>query len=171
MTYCKLQLLLRNRDPCLNVPICVMTNIFTSHGQERRHTTDVTLDQLPSRNQHPLSVSLDAPSAEHKTATDSPPHLGDNLSELKRSALSSSWNSLFRAGISDFETSSESPESRFVEGSQPDFDDVLGMSAPLHPTSHLLEARHGYQLSYELALDNVLTPIANSQPTSPRLIK
>ncbi len=135
------------------------------------------MDQLPSRQRCPeattLSSSNDASYLKPEGhGSDYLFHLEDDLPGLRRSPLSSSWNALFGAGISDFETSFEVSESPYLEGSQSDIlNDVMQLSTSALAPSHLLEARHSYQLSYELALDNVLTPIVNSQPTSPRLVK
>ena len=68
-----------------------------------------------------------------------------------------SWHSL--EGGSDDDTSSNSD---YFQGSQVD---VL-QEMKVHPlSSHLMAPKHGYQLSYELALDNVLSPV--SSPGSP----
>ena len=67
-------------------------------------------------------------------------------------SLSSSWNSLFDVG--DFESPPDS-DYLYFEGSQ---------ATSFQPMVNYDDPKHHYQLSYELALDNLLTPFVGVQP-------
>ena len=112
----------------------------------------MTIDQLPSR------TSLAPDYVEASLSQDSNPFDDHNLSEYPRGSLGSSWSSLYTGAASDFETSSEISDARYLEGSQSDvFQELQAQQYDL-----LAPAKHQYQLSYELALDNMLTPFAAS---------
>lgn len=76
---------------------------------------------------------------------------------LSRSGLTASWHSL--EGGSDEESE---PGSEKFHGSQGDLLQEMRVHAM---PNHLMAPKHGYQLSYELALDNMLTPFVS--PASP----
>lgn len=76
---------------------------------------------------------------------------------LGKSGLTASWHSLEGGSDDESELGSET-----FQGSQGDLLQEMRVHAM---PSHLMAPKHGYQLSYELALDNMLTPFAS--PASP----
>ena len=111
----------------------------------------MTIDQLPSR------ASLVPDCSEESLSQDNNPFDDHNLSVYPRGSLGSSWNSLYEGAASDFETSSEISDAHYFEGSQTDvFQELQAQQYDL-----LAPTKHQYQLSYELALDNMLTPFAS----------
>lgn len=126
--------------------------------QSRRHTTEIDIEQLSGQSQGitrrnssstenlELSLSQDVYAYEA---------LDQSSLAISQQALSSSWNSLHGSEVGDLV--SEVPH---YIASQADFNEVplneVSLGAP--PTGHQ------YQLSYELALDNVLlTPFATTE--------
>lgn len=78
------------------------------------------------------------------------------LINSQQHSLANNWSSLYdQDNPSNFEYS-------YFEGSQPDVLDELQSVR----SNNLDVAKHQYQLSYELALDNMLTPFANHVPTA-----
>ena len=78
----------------------------------------------------------------------------------EQSSLNSSWNSLFN-GRGGFDTP-ESDSSCYYVGSQDEVYKELNEVPKKSPLD--VSTRHQYQLSYELALDNVLTPFIPHAP-------
>ena len=74
--------------------------------------------------------------------------------------LNSSWNNVYD-GMGGLDTA-ESDSSSYYVGSQ---EDVFKELNELPKNNHLnIGSRHQYQLSYELALDNMLTPFTSPTP-------
>jgi len=87
--------------------------------------------------------------------------------ELSRNSLTSSWNNVHGEEADDFETSSEISDMPYYMGSQSD------VFHELHELQNQqigdIQHTHQYQLSYELALDNMLTPFSSySLPPLPQ---
>ena len=124
------------------------------------------MEHLPKANEEPssgdkrstlpLSTTQLVPSSELHFDDSSSAEEGDLLipnARIAKSALTTSWQSLEES--SDVETGGS--ESAYYQGSQAD----ILQEMRSHPMpSHLETHKHGYQLSYELALDNMLTPFA-----------
>ncbi len=120
---------------------------------QRRHTTEVRFNPGLLDNDGALSRS-------DKNTSDivvDSCHYKKQLNVPKRPVepLSSSWNSLFDIG--DFESPPDT-EYHYFEGSQANTFSVN------EPRGKYDMSKHQYQLSYELALDNVLTPFVDSGP-------
>ena len=85
--------------------------------------------------------------------------LGSGKISSEQSSLNSSWSSLFEGAFDTVATDS----SYCYVGSQEDaFKELNEM--PKNKNHLGVTARHQYQLSYELALDNMLTPFISSHP-------
>lgn len=86
-----------------------------------------------------------------------------NEQEVSDPSLTSSWNSLYNS-VGAF-NHPENDSSRFFVGSQ---EDVYKELNEVPKNNHLdVTTRHQYQLSYELALDNMLTPFVHTPMISP----
>lgn len=81
--------------------------------------------------------------------------------------MNSSWSNVFD-GMGGLDTS-ESDSSSYYVGSQ---EDILKELNEVPKNNHLnVTSRHQYQLSYELALDNMLTPFISHTPMISPLAK
>ena len=135
----------------------------TCHEQ-RRHTTEVLFEDLHDTSllhtKRDSVISLSDENISSNAIVDTH-HLGSNshFANGQDQSLSSSWSSLF--DLEDLESPNDS-EYGFFEGSQVDVYQELRSTKP---SNDLDVAKHQYQLSYELALDNMLTPFANHVPS------
>lgn len=143
---------------CVLKLLCTHSSISLLIMQSRRHTTEIDIEQLSGQSQgitrrnssstENLDMSLSQDICGHDA-------LDQSSLSISQQFLSSSWNSLHGSEVGDLE--SEVPH---YIASQADFNEVplneVSLGAP--PTGHQ------YQLSYELALDNVLlTPLATTE--------
>lgn len=138
--------------------------------QSRRHTTDVTLDELPSHPSSHLSTPTTARSSTSASTISMDYYGGESLSQgnlgfsdefddsaYPKGTFTSSWTNLYDEVADQYD--SDLP---YYMGSQSDVFQELH-ELQMQSNHHLGDMKHAhqYQLSYELALDNMLTPFAS----------
>ena len=94
-------------------------------------------------------------------------HVGNAMVLGEEPYLNSSWSNVYDA-MGGLDTS-EGDSSSYYVGSQ---EDILKELNEVPKNNHLnVTSRHQYQLSYELALDNMLTPFTSHTPMISPLAK
>lgn len=115
---------------------------------------------------HDNKLSLSNDNISNDPAVADSTHFNNQLSVPKLSidpvdplslSSASSWNSLFDVG--DFESPPDTDYNYFGGSQVGEFEDQSTNAQGSYDV-----AKHQYQLSYELAIDNVLTPFANHGP-------
>lgn len=115
------------------------------------------MEELPKCTVEELGSNTTAFSAiNHKSTSSQDDRDQDAFTGLAKSELTASWHTLENSDVEGC-----GAESGYHESSQVDILQEM-KSHPLH--NYLEVHKHGYQLSYELALDNMLTPFVS--PTS-----
>lgn len=154
-----------NSPPASNITFNKCLDLYSVSyilHKQRRHTTEVRFEELEDKTLSHVKRDSIISLSDESIPSDATHHLlvtNSHFPNGQDRSLSSSWSSLY--DVDDFENSNDSEYSYF-EGSQVDVFQELGSAQ--QQGNHLDVAKHHYQLSYELALDNVLTPFANHMP-------